>query len=149
MSASTADVLDDLRLLWIFSGPEGEDTGLTLTGFAEALAARELEPFTSMWDDPADGAYEGTTMTFGITLAGQDIEGVVSVRGQGASIQDATVAEAVEFAAWMRDALIAEGRTLTANTRQGMEDELSDIQISGRTDEQLLEAFADHARMVA
>ncbi|MBF9071811.1 hypothetical protein [Streptacidiphilus fuscans] len=149
MPASSTDPLDELRLMWIFTGPDGEDIGLTLSRFAEALTAREPEPFTSAWDDPADGAAEDTTMSFSITLDGQPIEGIASTDNEGASIQDATVAEAVEFAAWMRDELVSGGKTLTANTRQGMEDELPDIPVTGRTDDQLFEDFAEHARTVA
>ncbi|MEY9937011.1 hypothetical protein [Streptacidiphilus sp. MAP5-3] len=142
-------LLDDPRLLWIFSGPEGEDIGLTLDGFAQALSVREPEPFTSIWDSPADGPYAGTTMTFAITLAGELVEGIVSTRSEGVSLREATATEAVEFAIWMRDALVADRAVLTVNTRQGTEDDLPDIPVTGRPDSQLAEGFNEHARAVA
>jgi hypothetical protein len=137
---------EEIALYWIFTPPGDTGWGMTLDTFREALLRRDPEEYTRIWDDPADGPDQGTTMSFGITLADEPIEGIASVNGEGASLSDATAAQAAEFAEWLRTEIVPLGGSVQCNTRQGIEAELPSIDVTGLHGLALLDVLIDHVR---
>ncbi|HJP77442.1 MAG TPA: hypothetical protein VJ914_24450 [Pseudonocardiaceae bacterium] len=140
--------VEEQRCYWIFLPVAGRSWRLTLGSFRQALLRRNPEEFTRIWDHPGNGPARGVTMSFGITLDGRPVEGITSVRSEGASIKSATAGQATEFAGWLRREIVPPGERIQIGTREGTEAAVADVIVDDVRPEPLLALLLDHVRQV-
>ena len=148
MDYSLPRQIDHLPFFWILMPPSGRTWHMTLDSFRQALLRRNPEEFTRVWDHPGDGRFRGVTMSFGITLDDERVEGFAGVppRSEGAAIQFATPIQAVEFAGWLGREIVPQGEPIQISTREGTEAEVADITVEDVSPEPLLGVLLDHVR---
>lgn len=136
--------LEEIRVMFILTAPEGGGWGMTLDSFAEALRERNPDEFIKVWDDEPGPGPRGPSLSFGITLGDEDFEGIALTTPQGASIKDCTAAHAAEFAQWLRQRIVPDTAEITFNTEAGMEWELPDVVLPDAPAEELQSLFLVH-----
>lgn len=139
------DQLAELRTQYIFTPDEGGTWGLTFDGFAAALRERNPEEFISISEPPpGDPGPGGESMSFGITLLDEDLEGSMMESPQGASVHDATAEQAAAFAEWLRERIVPAGTRITYNTAWGMESDRPDADVAEADADALTTQFLAH-----
>lgn len=140
--------VEEQRLYWIFVPPPGSGWHLTLDKFRQALLRRNPKEFTRIWDHPGDGPARGVTMSFGITLDDGLVEGIASVRREGASIRSATASQATEFATWLSHEIVPAREQIQISTREGTEANIPDVVVDATSPELLLAVLLNHVRKI-
>ncbi|ROQ96864.1 hypothetical protein EDE04_3335 [Streptomyces sp. 2132.2] len=136
-----ASQLAELRTMYVFTPMEGQTWGLTYDSLKARLLERDPDEFIRIQEG---GAIRGSTMHYGITLEGEELEGYARVQPEGISILDSTVQAAANFVAWLREHVVPEGVAMTFNTVWGLEEDLPDVPIPEVTRPRLVAAFLAH-----
>ena len=135
-------------LYWIFVAPPEHTWHMTLDSFRQALLRRDPEAFTRIWDHPGSGPARGVTMSFGITLDDELVEGIAGVRSEGAAIRYATASQATEFAGWLSREIVPPGEPIQIATREGTEASVADVVVNDVSPQRLLDLLLDHVRQI-
>lgn len=138
-----AQEIAELRTMYIFTPAEGATWGLTYSLLEEKLRARDPDEFIRFDGDP-DGPAHGSVMYFGITLDGEELEGIARLSPEGVAIQDCTAHLAVEFVRWLRTEVVPDGATITYNTEWGLESDLPDDIVPDVPRPRLVGVFVTH-----
>ncbi|MDT0380214.1 hypothetical protein RM572_15755 [Streptomyces sp. DSM 42041] len=143
----TSEDVDTFRTMFMFSPPDDQPTGWSLTfeGFADALRTREADAPTEQWS----GVFSGETLSFiYTTTAGGEAEGMASVEPNGVSIDGCTCTEAAEFVHWLQAAVIPPDAPVQVNMTEGVEWELPAIELPRDQQEPLRDVLTGRLREI-
>ncbi|MGJ5897362.1 hypothetical protein ACSCBZ_36260 [Streptomyces niveiscabiei] len=137
------DEIAELRTMYVFTPPEGQTWGLSYERLEAALRERDPEVFVRV-DDAVEGPVKGSSMHFGFTLEGEELEGFARLNTEGVAVQDSTARTAATFVLWLRNTVVPPGGVVMFNTRWGMEDDLPETLVPDATRPRIAAAFMEH-----
>lgn len=132
-----------LRTMYVFTPSEGESWGLTYEDLAARLRERNPDEFIRT-DDGTDGPVTGSSMHFGVTVDGEQMEGMALLSPEGVSVMDCTVGLAAGFVTWLRSDVVPEGMAVTFNTEWGLEADLPDAPVPDADPLHIAAVFVEH-----
>ncbi|MGW3248445.1 hypothetical protein [Streptomyces sp. NPDC001070] len=135
-------------MTFILSAPDDGDWGMTLESSADALRERNAEEFLKFSGEGTGPGATGASLSFGITLGGEDFEVIAMTAPQGASIENCTAGHAAEFAYWLRQRIVPSAAEITFNTEAGMGWEFPDVTLPEAPVEELETLFLAHLAAV-
>lgn len=135
--------ISEVRTMYVFTPPDGRSWGLTYDGLAAILRQRDPDEYIRI-DDGADGPVRGSSMHFGITLDGEELEGMALLSPEGVSVKDCTPQTAATFALWLAESVVPAGTTIMFNTEWGIEADLPDTPVPDATRPRIAAAFVEH-----
>ncbi|GAV40235.1 hypothetical protein [Streptomyces acidiscabies] len=137
------DEIAELRTMWVFTPPEGQTWELTYEGLEALLRERNPDEFIKV-DNGSGGPIRGSSMHFGVTLEGEDLEGMALLSPEGVAVTDCTARTAATFVLWLRNAVVPPGGVVMFNTRWGLEDDLPEALVPDATRPRIAATFMEH-----
>jgi len=135
---------EEIRVMYVFTAPDGGDWGMTLESFAAAVQERNPDDAAEVWDDEDGPGPRGAELYFVFTIADEEFEGIARTIPQGVSIKHCTVDQAAEFAIWLRAHVVPAAEGIAFNTREGIEWDLPETPLPDAPADTLRELFLTH-----
>jgi len=132
-----------LRTMYVFTPPAGRSWGLTYDGLASILRQRDPDEYIRI-EDGTDGPVRNSSMQFGITLDGEELEGMALLTPEGVAVKDCTPRTAAAFALWLAATVVPAGTTIMFNTEWGIEADLPATPVPDATRPRIAAAFVEH-----
>ncbi|MFF8401760.1 hypothetical protein ACF06P_09015 [Streptomyces sp. NPDC015684] len=132
----------ELRTMFVFTPPHGQSWDLTFDGLTAKLRERNPDEFIRV--DDSGGSVRGASMTFGITLDDEDLEGMARLEPEGVALLDCNAHLAARFALWLRNNLAPADVPVMFNTEWGIEEGLERTLVPDATRPRIVAAFVQH-----
>jgi hypothetical protein len=137
----------NFRTMFAFSPPENAPQAweLTFDHLVHELHAKDPDALVHEWS----GQFSGETLSFQFrTASGEESEGMAGIEPNGVAIEECTAADAADFAAWLRHAIVPAGAEIIVNIREGVEWELPPVALPNHDVTALEQLLVSHVERV-